>query len=97
MAVVELYASEVFGFIVVLGVRGPGLVGPKRRNTRASFGSSKEAMEQQAEEDAALGWPVVEVNSDGDGPPESVPARNGKGGGGHPDLDEVGGGLRSRG
>ena len=54
-------------------------------------------MEQHAEEDAALGWPVVEVNSDGDGPPESVPARNGKGGGGHPDLDDVGGGLRSRG
>ena len=83
--------------VVVLGVRSPGLVGPKRRNTRASFGSSKEAMEQQAEEDAALGWPMVEVNSDGDGPPESVPARNGKGGGGHSDLDEVGARLRSRG
>ena len=64
--------------VVVLGVRSPGLVGPKRRNTRASFGSSKEAMEQHAEEDAALGWPVVEVNSDGDGPPESVPARDRK-------------------
>ena len=54
-------------------------------------------MEQQAEEEAALGWHVVEVNSDGDGPPESVTARNDKGGGGHPGLDEVGGGLRSRG
>ena len=55
----ELDASEVFGFVVVLGVRSPGLVGPKRRNTRASFGSSKEAMEQQAEEDAALGWALA--------------------------------------
>ena len=62
-----------------LAFSNPGLVGPKRRNTRASFGSSKEAMEQQAEEDAALGWPVVEVNSDGDGPPESDPTGNGQG------------------
>ena len=36
-----------------------GLDDPKRSNTRASGGNNKEAMEQRAEEDAALGWALA--------------------------------------
>ena len=58
--------------------------------------SSAWALQADGGGDARARWLLVTVEEaeDGAGP---ATTENGKGGGGHPDLDDVGGGLWSRG